>query len=171
MSALCCDICMAQNVPVDKKQFDKNKIIRQAVNVEITTHLGDQQVFVEKDIISFFINIDKAAFVYVFYQDATGAVFQLMPGKSQVEHYFKPGFYIPFPSEKSSFQFVVQAPFGKEQLWIFASDQGKLRFKSISSVQGIKKLNQSFFELTKYIKQASSKIFSKNKLIIYTREK
>jgi len=171
MSVLCCEICVAQDMDIDKTSSDQHKIIYQPVNIEITTHLGDQQVFVEKDIISFFINLNKASFVYVFYQDVSGAVYQLMPGNAQLDNYFKPGFYIPFPSKESLFQFVVQAPFGKEQLWIFASDKGGLKFYNKGSVQGLNELNLNYIELTRYIKKRSSKVFGKNTLIINTRGK
>jgi len=170
MFVLSCDISMAQNLILDDKQDAQKRLTRQPVNIEITTHLGDQQVFVENDAISFFINIDKPAFVYVFYQDASGIVFQLMPGKAQLNHFLNPGFYIPFPAKKSSFQFVVSAPFGKEQLWIFASDQAELKLKTESNNQGLIRVNQTYSELESYINEISKLIFSKNKLSIYTKK-
>lgn len=140
----------------------------ESVKIEITTHLGNQQHFAEQDVISFLISLDRAAFVYVFYQDASGHVYQLMPGKAQSRHYFEPGFYIPFPPENSAFQFVVQAPFGEEQLWVVASDQGQLQFKGRDTGQGVKQLSQKPLELLVSIKTASTALFGEARLIIYT---
>lgn len=150
---------------------DKHAKAPQSVNIEITTHLGDQQSFVEQDIISFLISLDHVAFLYVFYQDASGLVYQLVPGKAQAEHYFQPGFYIPFPPENSAFQFVVQAPFGKEQLWVFASDQGQLEFKGRDSGQGIKQLTQRPLELAASIRGASGALYGESRLIIHTHSR
>ena len=142
---------------------------QQTVNIEITTHLGDQQVFQEQDVISFYISLDQAAFLYVFYQDASGKIFQLMPGKAQPEHYFTAGYYIPFPAQTSPFKFVVQAPFGEEQLWVFASDQAQLEFKGHEVAQGIKQVVLDYVKLAEYIKSASPKLYGKARLTIQTR--
>lgn len=171
MTVLCCDISMAQDAATGKKNTVQTKKIPQPVNIEITTHLGDQQHFVEQDVISFFINLDRAAFIYAFYQDASGNVFQIIPSEAQTEHYFKPGFYIPFPPKNSTFQFVVQAPFGKEQLWVFASNEGQLRFKGKNTVHGVKQLSYAQLELTEYIRAASGQLFGQASLIIHTRGK
>lgn len=144
---------------------------QQSVNVEMTTHLGDQQVFLEQDVISFYISLDQASFLYVFYQDASGKVFQLMPGKAQPEHYFTAGYYIPFPAQTSPFKFVVQAPFGEEQLWVFASEQGQLVFKGKDTAQGIKQVEQEYAELAEYIKSVSAKLFGNARLSIKTRRR
>lgn len=150
---------------------DQSTKVLQSVNLEITSHLGDQQSFVEQDVISFFISLDQAAFVYAFYQDATGRVYQLIPGRAQPEHYFQPGFYIPFPAQNSSFQFVVQAPFGEEQIWIFASDQGRLVFAGKQSAHGIKQLTEGRSALADSIKAASSRVFGEASLTFHTRRR
>ncbi|HEY9050631.1 MAG TPA: DUF4384 domain-containing protein, partial [Gammaproteobacteria bacterium] len=147
---LFCNLSFAQN--------SNTKALEQ-VTIEITTHLGDKQSFVEQDVISFFISLNRAAFLYGFYQDASGHVFQIIPGKAQPEHYFQPGFYIPFPPQNSSFQFVVQAPFGEEQLWVFASEQGQLEFKGKDTSQGIKLLKMGHKEIENYIRASSSQLF------------
>lgn len=172
MIGLFCDMSLAQDVATHDQNSDQS-IVRsmtlQSVNLEITSHLGDQQNFVEQDVISFFISLDKATYLYAFYQDASGDVYQLIPGKARAEHYFQPGFYIPFPAKDSAFQFVVQAPFGEEQIWIFASDQGQLEFKGRESKQGIKRLNQTRLDLASSIKAASGRLFGEARLIIHTR--
>ena len=81
---LFCTTTQAQNTDASKPD---------AVDLEITTHLSDQQIFVDPDVISFFINLDKAAYLYAFYQDATGQLFQIMPGPALIDNYFEPQFY------------------------------------------------------------------------------
>lgn len=174
MAGVFCGISLAQDVASHDQKGDPSNIhsrALQSVNIEITSHLGDQQNFVEQDVISFFISLDRAAYLYGFYQDASGDVYQLIPGKAQAEHYFQPGFYIPFPAEDSAFQFVVQAPFGEEQIWLFASDQGQLKFKGRESRQGIKRLNQRRRDLAGSIKAASRRLFGEAHLIIHTRSR
>lgn len=169
-----CYLCQVQDAKADKQtgiRPDVQTRALESVNIEITTHLGDQQSFVEQDIISFLISLDHAAFLYVFYQDASGLVYQLIPGKAQAEHYFQPGFYIPFPPENSAFQFVVQAPFGEEQLWVFASDQGQIEFKGRDSGQGIKQLTQRPLELATSIRAASGALYGESRLIIHTHSR
>ncbi len=159
---LFCATTQAQNTDASKPD---------AVNLEITTHLGDQQIFVDHDVISFFINLDKAAYLYAFYQDATGQLFQIMPGPALIDNYFEPGFYIPFPPPNAAFQFVVQAPFGEEQLWVFASDNGKLAFNTSGSKRGIQQLKQTPAQLSAAIMAASQQLFGHTKLLIHTRSR
>ena len=164
IAGLFCSMSLAENANIKNKKLE-------SVNLEITTHLGDQQSFVEQDIISFFISLDKSSFLYAFYQDASGHIFQLMPGIAKADHYFQPGFYTPFPAPDSSFQFVVQAPFGKEGLWLFASEQQQLKFKGKDTTHGLKKIKQSHAELTAYIKASSSRLFGSAQLVIHTRKR
>lgn len=166
MMGLFSSMAQAQDATIDKPA----KAL-QPVNIEITSHLGDQQSFADQDVISFLISLDRAAFLYVFYQDASDNLYQLMPGKAQAEHYFQPGFYISFPPQDSAFQFVVQAPFGEEQLWVFASDHGQLEFKDRDSGQGIKQLTQRPLELATSIRAASQRLFGQAQLIIHTHSR
>lgn len=141
----------------------------QIVNIDITTHLGDHQVFLEQDVISFYISLDHSAYLYAFYQDASGSIFQLVPGKAQPQHYFTAGYYLPFPAQNSPFKFVVAAPYGEEQLWVFASDQGKLEFNGKTGDQGLKQIRQNYAELADVIKASSVKLYGKSRLLIQTR--
>ena len=162
-------ICIAGVVQAAAPSPTQQRNSQQIVNIDITTHLGDQQVFHEHDVISFFISLDQGAYLYMFYQDATGKLFQLMPGKAQLKHFFTAGYYIPFPAPDSTFKFVVHAPFGEEQLWVFASDQGQLEFKGHEAAQGIKKVELDYVKLVEYIKSASPKLYGKSRLTIQTR--
>lgn len=139
------------------------------LNIDITTHLGDQQVFVEHDVISFLISLDKAAYLYAFYQDAAGQVTQILPGKAMPEHFFQPGQYLPFPSANSGLQFQVQKPFGEEQLWVFGSDNGEIQFHDVNATTGIAQVAFKQSELENYIRAKSALLFGTAALVIHTR--
>jgi len=143
----------------------------QRINIEITSHLGDQQVFVENDIISFFISLDHSAYIYVFYQDASNNVYQLLPNKTQTEHYFNAGDYIPFPTQNSDFQFKIQPPFGKEQLWVFASDQKQHAFTKHTTTDRLNPINQNQAEIAKTIRLKSGNFFGQTQISLNTRKK
>jgi hypothetical protein len=93
------------------------------INIEITTHLGDKQTFTEGDLISFYISLDRDAYVLILMQDARGGWTQLVPNQFFSDNHYKAGLFIPVPNKSNPFQFRVQEPFGTETLWAFASTQ------------------------------------------------
>lgn len=143
----------------------------ETVNLQVTTHLGDKQRFIDQDEISFLINLDHACYLYAFYLDAEDNLTQIMPGKAQAEHYFKPGLYIPFPSSNSAFSFIVQQPFGQDQLILFASDHNQFDFNAGNSHKSGTILSYSVAEISTIIKSASRKYFDETRLIIHTYKK
>jgi len=161
-------LSLTQEISAEDNLDRKN---HQRINIEITSHLGDQQVFVENDIISFFISLDHAAYIYVFYQDASNNVYQLLPNKTQTKHYFNAGDYIPFPAQDSDFQFKIRPPFGKEQLWVFASDQKQTAFMTSATSDKLRPIIKSQGELGKTIRLKSAKLFGQAQLTINTRKK
>jgi len=142
-----------------------------AVKLEITTHLGDQQNFVENDLISFYISLDQPAYIYAFYQDATGKIFQLIPGLIQKQHFYLAGLYQPLPSENAAFKFFVQQPFGKETIWVYASDNGSFDSDNEKSGDSIQQINMSLREIEQEIKTSSNKVFDRASTVIHTRKK
>jgi hypothetical protein len=96
---------------------------RGAFNLAITTHLGDVRHFREGDIVSFYVSLDKDAYLIIIYQDANNHLNLLIPNSLYRDNLFKAGLFIPIPNEQNPFQFRISAPFGKETLWVFASDQ------------------------------------------------
>lgn len=91
------------------------------IQVEITTHLGDGQRFMEGDTISFFLNLDRDAHVVVIYEDAERQPIQIIPNANREDNFYPAGGFIPLPGENSGFRFRVTPPFGRETLWVFAS--------------------------------------------------
>jgi hypothetical protein len=92
----------------------------QSIDIELTTHLGDDQTFVEGDILSFYLSLNHDAYVYVFLQDATGSVAQLYPNRHDSAHWFQAGLFLPLPNKASAFRYRAGAPFGKDIVWTFA---------------------------------------------------
>jgi hypothetical protein len=93
------------------------------INLSITTHLGDEQTFREGDIVSFYVSLEKDAYLVIVYQDASDQLNVLLPNALHANNYFKAGWFVPIPNEQNPFQFRITAPFGKETLWVFASDK------------------------------------------------
>ena len=96
---------------------------RGAFNLAVTTHLGDVHSFQQGDIISFYVSLAKDAYLTVVYQDAGNHLYLLIPNALYRDNFFKAGLFIPIPNEQNPFQFRITPPFGKETLWVFASDQ------------------------------------------------
>jgi len=155
----------------DQKSPDQDNASKQAVKIEVTTHLGDQQVFLENDLISFFISLDQSAYIYAFYQDAKKNIFQILPSKAQPRHFFNAGYYMPFPPEDSAFQFQVQAPFGREKLFLFASDQQQIKFIEKEAANDLMRLNASQLEIERRIKSVSKGLYGQAQIIIQTQMK
>lgn len=91
------------------------------IDIEITTHLGDAQTFVEGDVISFFISLNQDAYVYILMQDATGKITQLVPNNYSQNNFFEAGLFIPIPNQSNPYKFTISPPFGKETLWAIAT--------------------------------------------------
>jgi len=91
------------------------------IHLEVTTHLGDAQIFEERDPISFLVSNDRDAYLLLIYQDAAGNLIQLLPNAFSGNNYFVAGDFVSVPGENSQFTFTVSPPFGTETLYAFAS--------------------------------------------------
>jgi len=92
-------------------------------NLAVTTHLGDTRQFLEGDLVSFYVSLDARAYLTILYQDSSGSVNVLLPNEFHSDNYFQAGLFIPIPNEQNPFQFRITAPFGREALWVLASDR------------------------------------------------
>ncbi len=137
--------------------------------MEITTHLGDEQTFVEGDIISFLLNLDRDAFLLVIYQDAAGNLIQLIPNRESQKGRYQAGLFISLPDKKVPFRFKVQAPYGDETLWAFASDVPPPELKGKELKNGLKLLNVDFKQIRQKLHNQSQTAFGETRLSIKTR--
>ena len=92
------------------------------IPVELTTHLGDRQTFVEGDEIQFLLSLGSDAYIYMYYIDADGNVSQILPNVQQPGHHYAAGYFMTLPEYENGYRFIVRPPFGEESVWVFASD-------------------------------------------------
>ena len=138
------------------------------VDVNLTTHLGDQQSFVAGDRISFLLSLDRDAYVYLFYLDADSNLLQLLPNQKLTRHFFSAGLFIPVPDRQQPFRFTVQPPYGEEIMVAFASDNGSLRFSGEPLANGLILLRDSLGQIGERIRAASESYFGTGELILTT---
>jgi len=138
------------------------------VDVRITTHLGDQQSFVDGDRISFLLSLESDAYVYLFYRDAGANLLQLLPNERMVDHFFSAGLFMPVPSAQQKFQFTVQLPYGDEFIYAIASDNDALVFPGKPLANGLILLTAEIETVIASIKAKSSGLFGRAELRLTT---
>lgn len=129
------------------------------IPLELTTHLGDQQQFVEGDEIQFLLSLGKDAYIYMFYIDALKNIRQILPNENQHSHYYSAGYFLTIPEYDNLYRFTINKPFGEETLWVFASDR---------SIE-LNDTKLSIDEIKQKIKQVSVDSFGEYELKIKTR--
>lgn len=141
------------------------------INIEITSHLGDKQAFVMGDVIRFLINLDVDAYVTVIYQTADGQLVQLLPNQKEKNTLTKAGLFISVPDENAAYQFTIQPPYGKEQVWVFASDSDgkKLTGKVLSN--GLMIVSTTIQKIKRKIQAYSVKRFGLSSFELHTLHK
>jgi len=156
------------SVQAEKKQ---KKASLQPINIEITTHLGDQQIFLENDVVSFLLTHDKDAYITVIYRDASNNLYQVIPNHLHPENHYKAGLFISIPPQDATYRFKIVPPFGKEILWVFASDTGNIVLNGEYISTGIKKISLTLDKVMAIIKTSSHLLYGESKLAIETRKK
>lgn len=139
------------------------------ISLDITTHLGDQQTFLEGDAISFLLSLDTDAYLLVIYEDATGNLIQIIPNSTLAIALYRAGLFITIPDQRAAFRFKVRAPFGQETLWAFASDVPlpKLEGKKLSN--GLKQLDAKISAIRSQLIKHPQSAFGETKLLIHTK--
>ncbi len=110
----------------------------QAIPVELTTHLGYQQQFVEGDEVQFLLSLGSDAFIYMYHVNADNNLIQILPSKKQSSNFHAKGFFLTIPEYENGYRFIINKPFGKESIWIFASDQFVSLDKNDGSITSIR---------------------------------
>ena len=157
-------LCIPANTHADKGKHS-------AFNLAITTHLGDAQTFQEGDIVSFYVSLDNDAHLAIIYQDAGNHLYLLIPNAMYANNFFKAGLFIPIPNEQNPFQFRIAAPFGKETLWVFASNQPLPPLPLLKSEDNTIQLSGDIDSVRDLLKKHSRKnhaLFEESSLILYT---
>jgi len=108
------------------------------IPVELTTHLGDQQQFIEGDEIQFLLSLGQDAYIYMYYIDADNRITQILPNPNQRSHFYSAGYFLTIPEYENLYRFTISAPFGEESIWLFASDQSISLDQSLDSIDTIR---------------------------------
>ena len=166
---VCCFLIMLITIQTawagDKGRSAESEV---PIQVEITTHLGDGQRFMEGDTISFFLNLDRDAHVVVIYEDAQRQPIQIIPNANREDNFYPAGVFIPLPGENSGFRFRVTPPFGRETLWVFASRDPIPELSGAVQDNKLKRLDGDMATIKRQIKAAAGPSFGTAHLSIIT---
>lgn len=130
----------------------------QSIQLEITTHLGDNQTFRKGDVVSFLMSLDTDAYVLILYQDARRHLYQIVPNEKSHNSYFKAGLFIQIPEQSAEYEFSIQPPYGTETLYAFASGKPLPRFKGRVLTGGISRLKMRLSQIKKKIRSHVKKL-------------
>ncbi len=131
------------------------------IPLELTTHLGDQQRFVSGDEIQFLLSLGQDAYIYMYYIDASDNITQILPNENQKSNFYRAGYFLTIPEYENLYRFTISKPFGKETIWVIASDQSISPGKELSTIEAIKNK----------IKHTSTNAYGEYALRITTAEK
>lgn len=140
-----------------------------AVGLRLGTQLGDGGEFVEGDRVNWLLSLDGAAHVYLFYRDAEGGVWQLLPNARLPDHFFGAGLFQPLPGDGEALRFVIRPPFGEEAVFAFASERGDLSFPRTRAGGELLRLAIDIDGIDQQIRAASREIFDAAVLKLSTR--
>ncbi|WP_455202426.1 DUF4384 domain-containing protein [Kaarinaea lacus] len=132
--------------------------VKNTINVEVTTHLGDKQTFQQGDVISFLISLDQDAFVLMVYEDAERNIVQIIPNRYRQSNRYETGLFMSVPNRDEPFEFVVSPPFGKETIWVFASEKKFPELPGVELENGLKKLSGGFSDILSKIRAQRSRL-------------
>ena len=147
------------NCSASPTTFNASKL--QTIPVELSSHLGDLQQFVEGEEIQFLLSLGSDAYIYMFYIDAGNNIKQILPNENQQSNFYAAGYYQTIPEYDNGYRFIINKPFGEESIWIFASDQSISLNKNHGSITSIKEK----------IRQESRQAYGEYTLKITTRKR
>ncbi len=91
---------------------DKTENLSQNIDIQLTSHLGDNQIFIAGDTVFYYLSLNH---------DASHQLIQILPSKLLPNAFFRQGDFYRTPDDGTPFRFEVSEPFGKETIWVFAS--------------------------------------------------
>lgn len=92
-----------------------------SIRLELTTQRGDGATFAEGEKITYYVSSDRDSYMLLLYKDAENRLIQMYPNARSGKGFHKAGEYMAIPDKADSFDFTITAPFGAEQVWVFAS--------------------------------------------------
>ena len=139
--------------PLNQNFRPLNSFSNGEINLQISSHLGDGQTYMEGEKISYFVNIDKSAFILLIYEDAESNLIQILPNKYSTNSYYQAGSFLEIPAAQDRFEFIIEAPFGVERVWAFASSKKFPEFAGMQVVNGLKVLEQPIIEILRKLRE------------------
>lgn len=115
-----------------KPASQETKYTGGSITLELTSHLGDGQTYMEGDTISYFVSMDRDAYLLLIYEDAQHNLIQILPNRYSGSGHYMAGRFIEVPGGKDPFEFVIEGPFGLESVWAFAASRP---FPALSGAQ------------------------------------
>ena len=108
------------------------------IPMELTTHLGDQQQFVDGDEIQFLLSLGQDAYIYMYYIDAANNITQILPNENQQSNFYTAGYFLTIPEYENHYRFTISKPFGNESIWVLASDRSIIIKQAAESIEDIR---------------------------------
>ncbi len=127
------------------------------LRIGITTHLGDHQEFQQGDRVQFLLDLNRDAYVLLIYQDASGALTQLVPNAIEKNGFYKAARYLSIPDARIPFEFVVGPPFGTETVWAFGSNAPFPELHGATLKNGLKRLDQPLAVVTSLLNDSAKR--------------
>lgn len=141
---------------------------KRKIKLDITTHLGGVNTFMEGDRISFLVSLDRDAYIVVIYENARDELIQLIPNQKYPDTFLKAGLFIPLPVASAPFVFEIQPPFGKEVLWLFASDSALPELKGKNLKGGLRRLTPGIETIRNKLLLNARSAYGEAKLVLHT---
>jgi len=139
--------------PLNQNFRPLNNFSKGEINLQISSHLGDGQTYMEGEKISYFVNIDKSAFILLISEDAESNLIQILPNKYSKSNYYQAGSILEIPADQDPFEFIIGAPFGVETVWAFASNKKFPEFVGIQDAHGFKVIEQPLLDVLRTLRK------------------
>lgn len=139
-SGECCKIRIKAEVIPDEKAMEKAAMAKDVADnpaaplkVQLWT---DKKAYKQGEKIRIYLKGNKPFYARVLYRDASGHLLQLLPNPYHNENYFNGGVVYEIPSGNDRFDLEVTAPFGREDIVLYAgtSALGDINLKAQGEV-------------------------------------
>ena len=83
----------------------------------------DSRVYREGEEVHITATSERDGYLYAFYQQSDGAVYQIYPNEAQPDNKIQAGQQVKLPAPSDRFKWIVSPPFGKERIKIVVSTE------------------------------------------------
>lgn len=126
------------------------------IDVAVTTHLGDRQIFRAGDTVSLLVSLDRDAYLVIIYQDAAGNLLQLLPNPKTGNPRMTAGLFAAIPSAQAPYAFTIAAPFGEEHIHVFAASKALPALPGLTMADGTLRLSGSLDAIATRLRKAAA---------------